>query len=118
MFSAFSAAQGSCSALDYDEAAGAVRMEFSNFPLLTFYDNGVIQAGWSHNQGLHPVREFVFRIDVLQNGPVRGTGSLLARGGGRFRLRPRRRGIGGASSGNIPRRTACPCCWRWGHPKG
>ena len=37
--------------LDYDEAAGAVRMEFSNFPLLTFYDNGVIQAGWSHNQG-------------------------------------------------------------------
>ena len=26
-------------------------MEFSNFPLLTFYDNGVIQAGWSHNQG-------------------------------------------------------------------
>jgi len=50
---------------------------------------------------VHPVREFVFSIDVLQNGPVRGTGSLLARGGGRFRLRPRRRDIGDAGSGRL-----------------
>lgn len=26
--------------------------EFIEYPMLTFYGNGVIQAGWSHNQGL------------------------------------------------------------------
>lgn len=37
---------------DYDEEAGEVREEFWEFPALTFYENGVIEAGWSHNQGL------------------------------------------------------------------
>lgn len=35
----------------YDEAAGTFREEFGAFPALTYYDNGVIQADWSHNQG-------------------------------------------------------------------
>ena len=26
--------------------------ELSEFPSLTFYDNGIVEAGWSHNQGL------------------------------------------------------------------
>jgi len=37
---------------DYDAATDSVREEFLEFPFLTFYDNGVIKAGWSHNQGL------------------------------------------------------------------
>ena len=35
----------------YDETAGTFREEFGGFPALTYYDNGVIQADWSHNQG-------------------------------------------------------------------
>lgn len=37
---------------DYDSASDAVQEEFLEFPNLTYYDNGVIEAGWSHNQGL------------------------------------------------------------------
>ena len=37
---------------DTDETGG-LRLQFSEFPLLTFYDNGTVQAGWSHNQGLY-----------------------------------------------------------------
>ena len=37
---------------DYDEAARQLRSELTEYPLLTFYDNGVIKALWSHNQGL------------------------------------------------------------------
>ncbi len=36
----------------YDAGSQQLRTEFSAFPLLTFYDNGVIKADWSHNQGL------------------------------------------------------------------
>lgn len=40
-------------ALVYDtDENGGLRLQFSEFPNLTFYDNGAIQAGWSHNQGL------------------------------------------------------------------
>ena len=40
-------------ALIYDtDETGGLRLQFSEFPNLTFYDNGAIQAGWSHNQGL------------------------------------------------------------------
>lgn len=40
-------------ALIYDiDENGDLRLQFSEFPNLTFYDNGAIQAGWSHNQGL------------------------------------------------------------------
>lgn len=37
---------------DYDEASGQVREELSEFPGVIFYDNGMAEAGWSHNQGL------------------------------------------------------------------
>lgn len=40
-------------ALIYDtDENGGLCLQFSEFPSLTFYDNGTIQAGWSHNQGL------------------------------------------------------------------
>ena len=40
-------------ALIYDtDENGNLRLQFSEFPNLSFYDNGAIQAGWSHNQGL------------------------------------------------------------------
>lgn len=37
---------------DYDPETKSVREEFQEYPLLTFYDNGIIEAGWSHNQGM------------------------------------------------------------------
>lgn len=35
----------------YGYRDGAVYEELSAFPLLTFYEGGAVQAGWSHNQG-------------------------------------------------------------------
>ena len=37
---------------DYDSATDTVREEWIEFPMVTYYENGVIRAGWSHNQGL------------------------------------------------------------------
>lgn len=37
---------------DYDSESQELREQFLEFPALTFYDNGVIKADWSHNQGL------------------------------------------------------------------
>lgn len=37
---------------DYDESAGQIHSELIEFPSLSFYDNGIIRADWSHNQGL------------------------------------------------------------------
>ena len=36
---------------DYDAETQAFRQQFSGFPALTYYDNGVILEDWSHNQG-------------------------------------------------------------------
>ena len=36
----------------FDGAGKPLRAKLTEYPLLTFYSNGVIQAGWSHNQGL------------------------------------------------------------------
>ncbi len=36
----------------YDCVDGTLVEEFSEFPDLTFYENGTATAGWSHNQGL------------------------------------------------------------------
>ena len=36
---------------DYDAAANRVQLQFQVFPDVTFYDNGAIKAGASHNQG-------------------------------------------------------------------
>ncbi len=35
----------------YDRGTGALRTQLIEFPMLTFYDNGAVTAGWSHNQG-------------------------------------------------------------------
>ena len=37
---------------DYDDKSDSVREELIEFPSVTFYENGVIVAEWSHNQGL------------------------------------------------------------------
>jgi len=35
----------------YDGEGTPLRTQVLEFPMLTFYDNGVMTAGWSHNQG-------------------------------------------------------------------
>lgn len=35
----------------YDDATGTAYVELEEYPDLSYYDNGVIEAGWSHNQG-------------------------------------------------------------------
>ncbi len=37
--------------LAYDAETKKLQTELSEFPFLTFYNNGTIKAGWSHNQG-------------------------------------------------------------------
>lgn len=37
---------------DLDRASGTVREQFFEFPFVTYYENGIIEAGWSHNHGL------------------------------------------------------------------
>jgi len=38
--------------ISYGEKTKELQTELSEFPLLTFYDNGFVKAGCSHNQGL------------------------------------------------------------------
>jgi hypothetical protein len=35
----------------YDTETKKLQTELLEFPMLTFYDNGIVKAGWSHNQG-------------------------------------------------------------------
>lgn len=37
---------------DFNSSTNTPTEQFSEFPNLTYYNNGVIEAGWSHNQGL------------------------------------------------------------------
>lgn len=37
---------------DYDAQTQIFHTELAEYPLLTFFDNGIIKALWSHNQGL------------------------------------------------------------------
>ncbi len=37
---------------DFDNNTKIANEEFREFPALTYYDNGIIEAEWSHNQGL------------------------------------------------------------------
>lgn len=37
---------------DYNEESDKVVEQFHEFPQSTYFDNGVVKAGWSHNQGL------------------------------------------------------------------
>lgn len=39
---------------DYNPETDEVSREFLEFPALTYYDNGIIKAEWSHNQGRGP----------------------------------------------------------------
>ncbi len=43
---------------DFVEALGAVREEFVEFPAVTFYDNGIVRADWSHNPSAAEDSEF------------------------------------------------------------
>lgn len=36
---------------DYNPVSGELKREFLDFPALTYYNNGIIKAEWSHNQG-------------------------------------------------------------------
>ena len=45
-------AEMGASIYDYDAEQDCLVQELAAFPMLTFYDNGVIQADWSHNPGL------------------------------------------------------------------
>lgn len=36
----------------YEEATGTLKTELCEYPQMTFYDNGMVRADWSHNQGL------------------------------------------------------------------
>ncbi len=35
----------------YDREAGTLQTQLQEYPALTFYDNGIVKALWSHNQG-------------------------------------------------------------------
>lgn len=63
----------------YDPVSGEVKNEFAAYPMLTYYDNGVIKAGWSHNQV--PPAEFwpctFYRYDAESDSYVE-LGSLRA----------------------------------------
>ncbi len=37
---------------DYDAATGSVREQLVEYPGVTHFDNGILKADWSHNQGL------------------------------------------------------------------
>lgn len=57
---------------DYNPVSGELKNEFCAYPLLTYYDNGVIKAGWSHNQV--PPAEFwpctYYQYDPKENSYV------------------------------------------------
>lgn len=36
---------------DYNEEVGNCYLEFQGYPLFSFYENGTLEEGWSHNQG-------------------------------------------------------------------
>jgi len=36
---------------DFNEETGKVYAQLKEYPLLSFYENGAVEAGWSHNQG-------------------------------------------------------------------
>ena len=55
----------------YDRADGTIREELCLYPLLTYYDNGMIEAGLSHNHGMAPDGDFwpylVYQYDGQQD---------------------------------------------------
>lgn len=47
-----SVAGQSLQVLGYDEATSALHEQLNDYPLATFYGNGMVEVGWSHSQGL------------------------------------------------------------------
>lgn len=54
---------------------GVFREEFSAFPALTYYENGVILAAWSHNQGVGAQR--IWPYTLYQYQPETGRYEIL-----------------------------------------
>lgn len=52
VYSTTSMAGQSVLVYDYDSESDSVREQFVEFPSVTFFDNGILKADWSHNQGL------------------------------------------------------------------
>ena len=57
---------------DYDSVSSVVREQFSEYPAVTFFDNGVIIAQWSHSHGRAPALENfwpyrLYRYDSLSD---------------------------------------------------
>ena len=60
----------------YDDASGTAYVELEEYPDLHFYDNGVIEAGWSHNQGA--AGDKLWPYTVYQYHAASGTYEQLA----------------------------------------
>lgn len=52
---------------DYEEDTDSVWEEYAGFPMVTFYENGLLEEGASHNHGMAPMGDFwpymVYRYD-------------------------------------------------------
>lgn len=56
---------------DYDPAGGGLKCEFSSFPALTYYSNGIIKAEASHNQGWGEFWPYIlYRYDAEKDSYV------------------------------------------------
>lgn len=53
----------------FDADTGAVREEFSEYPSVTYYDNGIIEAEWSHNHGKAADREDFWPYTLYRYDP-------------------------------------------------
>lgn len=60
----------------YAYEGGIFREELFEFPALTYYDNGIIQAEWSHNQGVSGDR--IWPYNLYQYQPETDSYELLA----------------------------------------
>lgn len=63
---------------DFDAEMGTVREEFSEYPSVTFYDNGIVEAEWSHNHGNAADRDDFWPYNVYRYNPEKDTYMLEA----------------------------------------
>ena len=54
---------------DYDEESGQLREELCEFPYVTYYDNGIVWAGMSHNHGMAPDLEDFWPYSLYEYNP-------------------------------------------------
>lgn len=64
---------------DYDEESGSLRSQLSEFPYVTFYDNGIIWAGMSHNHGMAPSLEDFWPHTLYEYNPRLDCYVMIAR---------------------------------------